>query len=183
MKAMIKDFNLIKAAMDCGASNAAIIGVRDIPFRPEFRDMCEMNSCGKFGRCWMCPPDVGPIDAMIEQAKGYKNALVFQSIGLLEDSFDIEGMQQAAKYHNSVLKAFRDEYGAALNEPLFLGAGACQMCEECTRLSGAPCCSPELAVASLEAYGIAVSELAELCDIKYANGANTVTYFAAVLYN
>lgn len=35
------------------------------------------------------------------------------------------------------------------------------------------------AVSSLEAYGVAVYELANLSGMKYINGPNTVTYFGA----
>ena len=37
-------------------------------------------------------------------------------------------------------------------------------------------------MASLETYGIAVSELAALAGMNYINGSDTVTYFGAVLY-
>ncbi|MBM3710008.1 MAG: DUF2284 domain-containing protein, partial [Actinobacteria bacterium] len=36
---------------------------------------------------------------------------------------------------------------------------------------------------SLEAYCMNVSTLAELCNMKYINGQNTVTYFGAFLFN
>lgn len=45
-----------------------------------------------------------------------------------------------------------------------------------------PCRFPDRAMASLEAYGVAVSELAEACGMKYINGQSTVTYFGAFLY-
>ncbi len=176
------DSLLLGAALRYGATRAAIAAVADIPFRAEFREMCAMNTCGKFGRCWMCPPDVGPIDRMIEQAKTYKKALVFQTVSPLEDSFDIEGMERAAHRHNKILRVLRAESGAAYSETLFMGAGACHGCRHCARAGGLPCRRPPEAVASLEAYGIAVSELALLCGMPYHGGANTVTYFAAVLH-
>jgi len=42
---------------------------------------------------------------------------------------------------------------------------------------------PDRAMPSLEAYGINVSLLAKTSGMKYINGANTVTYFGAVLFN
>ena len=48
---------------------------------------------------------------------------------------------------------------------------------------GQPCRHPEDALPSLEAYGVNVSKLAAACGMKYVNGANTVTYFAGVLFD
>ena len=42
------------------------------------------------------------------------------------------------------------------------------------------CVSPDDAIASLEAHGIFVSNLAQSSDMKYINGKNTVTYFGAI---
>ncbi|MBM3708346.1 MAG: DUF2284 domain-containing protein, partial [Actinobacteria bacterium] len=38
-------------------------------------------------------------------------------------------------------------------------------------------------ISSLEAYCMNVSTLAGLCNMKYINGQNTVTYFGAFLFN
>lgn len=173
---------IIDVAKKHGARDAAIISVDKINFRTEFRHACEQNSCGKYGRCWMCPPDVGNIEDLIEQAKKYNYVFVYQSIGELEDSYDIEGMEAAAKYHNYLTTKLREKLDYELSHPLVLGAGACHVCPVCTKIENKPCRFPHKAIASLEAYGIAVSELAESCGLKYINGINTVTYFGAFLY-
>jgi predicted metal-binding protein len=165
-----------------GAANAGVIPVDAIPFQAGFRTLCEMNACGQYGRCWMCPPDMGPIEALIEQAQNHASALVFQTIGQLEDSFDIEGMESAAQHHNRVTRAIADALAPLGDNPLVLGAGACRMCAACARTVGAACTHPHRALSSLEAYGIAVSELAPLCGMHYTNGPNTVTYFGAILH-
>ncbi len=178
---MVDEKKLFAAANARGA-NAAMAKVSDIPFRKEFRAACEANACGRYGKSYTCPPDVGPIDELIERAKGYENAFVFQTIGELEDSFDIEGMEEAGKVHKSVTLGLRDELAGELGDFIALGAGSCQVCGECTKPTGEPCRFPDKAMASLEAYGIAVSELAASCGLKYINGSNTVTYFGAFLY-
>ena len=174
---------LIDLAETQGATGAAVIEVARIPFRREFRAACEQNTCGRFGTNWMCTPDVGDIDEMIARAKGYRHAFVFQYIGALEDSYDIEGMQEAARRHNEIAQALTPAVEEAVGEVLKLGAGGCPVCERCTRLDNIPCRHPDKAMASLESYGIAVSELAPLCGLKYINGQNTVTYFGGFLYN
>jgi len=66
---------------------------------------------------------------------------------------------------------------------LHLGAGGCGVCKTCAKRTNEPCRYPKLAMASLEAYGINVSRLAAAAEMKYTNGANTVTYFGAVLFS
>ena len=41
---------------------------------------------------------------------------------------------------------------------------------------------PEKALSSLEAYGIDVYQTTKDTDLKYINGADTVTYFGIVLF-
>lgn len=173
---------LMKVALDAGATNVGMTKVSDIVFDREFRDACAQNVCGKYGTCWMCPPDVGNIDEMIAHAKEYDEMMVFQSIGLLEDSFDFEGMGAAAVRHNQLTLAVAARAFDVVQNPLILGAGACHICPRCTKLDERPCAHPNKAIPSLEAYGIAVSELAAACGLAYINGVNTVTYFGGVLF-
>ena len=153
-----------------------------IVFRREFRDACAQNRCGKFGKNWMCPPDAGDIDEMIARAKRYGGAVVFQTIGALEDSYDVEGMHEAAKKHSAMMQALAARLGDIAKDYLILGAGGCNICARCAKMDDLPCVHPDQAIASLEAYGIAVSELAAACSLNYSNGANTVTFFGGILY-
>ena len=92
------------------------IGVDRLFFDPAFRELCRANSWGGYGRCWACPPDAGDIRQLIEEAKSCGRAIVFQTVASLEDSYDFEGMTQAAHDHNvlaSRLPAWAGEQGAA----------------------------------------------------------------------
>ncbi len=173
---------LVDAALACGADGAAVIDAGKIPYRRKFRLACEQNACGQYGRNWMCPPDVGGIDALIASTQVYGRALVFNTVSPLEDSFDFAGMMEAEKRHTElglrIAKRVLPLPGGALR----LGAGACLLCAQCAKIDGAPCRRPDDAVSSLEAYGVAVSELAPLCGMNYINGENTVTFFGAILF-
>ncbi len=171
---------LIDRALRCGATAAALTDVSAVRFDAAFRDACAQNRCGYYGKCWTCPPDVGAIDALMARAQQYTRVLVFQTVGQLEDSFDIEGMAAAATAHNAVTLAFAGTLGDLPG--LLLGAGSCRVCERCTKPDGLPCRHPDRAIPSLESYGIAVSELAAACGLKYINGADTVTFFGALLF-
>lgn len=167
-----------------GAFKAAVIRVDEIELDKSFRDLCTSNACGLYGQCWMCPPAVGDIDRLMEEVRAYDYALVYQTVGKLEDSYDFEGMMRAKKESYklalSVRKAFEERHIAKV---LSLGAGGCGVCEVCAKRTNEPCRHPDLAMSSLEAYGIHVSHLATAAGMNYTNGINTVTYFGIVLFS
>lgn len=175
---------LTDTLLSLGAYKAALIDAAAIETDVRFRAMCESNACGLYGKCWTCPPDVGNIDELMAELGGYRYALVYQTVSELEDSFDIEGMFEARKTFNSIVMRVRKLFAEQnIKDALHLGAGGCGVCESCAKRTDEPCRSPELATASLEAYGVNVSKLASSAQMKYINGADTVTYFGAVFFN
>lgn len=176
---------LVSRVIKEGAAHAAVIGVAEIELDPAFRGMCESNVCGNFGKCWMCPPDVGTIEELMEQLRGYNYALVYQTIGELADSYDFEGMMEAGWQHNQLTSRLTRLFQAdadAFSAVLHLGAGGCRLCPVCAKKDNLPCRHPEEALSSLEAYGVNVSRLAAACEMNYINGKDTVTYFGAVFF-
>ncbi|MBQ8684041.1 MAG: DUF2284 domain-containing protein [Clostridia bacterium] len=174
---------LMQVVLACGAAKATVIPAAKIECDTVFRDICSSNACGLYGKCWMCPPDIGDITRLMDEVRGYAYALVYQTVSDIEDSFDIEGMLDARKQFHEIEKRVRrglDAYTFA--KVLHLGAGGCGVCETCSKVNDEPCRYPELAISSLEAYGIHVSKLATASDMRYINGENTVTYFGAVLF-
>ena len=119
----------------------------------------------------------------MNEAQSYQKALVYQTVGTLEDSYDFEGMMEAARLHNELSRALAKWFATLpFAKKLHLGAGGCHMCGVCAKRTNEPCRHPELAMPSLETYGINVSELAASSGMKYINGQNTVTYFGALLF-
>ena len=173
---------LISLALAKGADKAGVVDMADVVFDRAFRDTCRTNVCGQYGKNWACPPDVGEIDELMANAKRFSKMLVFQTIRPLEDSYDFEGMQEAAALHRALVVELYRLFREQEPDGLMLSAGGCNYCERCTRKDDLPCCAPENALASLEAYGVNVSELAAAAGMKYINGQNTVTYFGAFLY-
>ena len=175
---------LIQKTLDLGAYKASVIETKDIVLDRAFRAMCESNSCGMYGKCYMCPPDVGDIDELMREVGNYDYALVYQTVTELEDSFDFEGMIEAKKKTYPLAQSLRNVFADMnVTKVLHLGAGGCGVCEHCAKRTGEPCRFPEKAMPSLEAYGVNVSELAKAAGMKYINGQNTVTYFGAVLFS
>ena len=174
---------LIDLALRLGATKAGVISVGELVFDPVFREICASNACGQYGKCWTCPPDAGEINDLMAEAKGFSYALVYQTVTELEDSYDYEGMMEAGNTHNRLAQDLRKEFPTEeVGRALHLGAGGCRLCKVCAKKTNRPCRFPDLAMKSLEAYGIHVSKMAEAADIKYINGQDTVTYFGAVLF-
>ena len=158
----------------------ALMTSEEICFDPEVRQACERNYCGKYGKCWTCPPGVGEPEALKAEILTYKNVFLFTTKHDIEDSFDVEGMADAHKRHDEVTR--RLFYLCARNGAKLLAAGGCSLCEKCS-YPDAPCRQPDKALTSVEACGINVMETSRRAGINYINGANTVTYFTAVLFN
>lgn len=166
-----------------GAADARVIDTGKIPFDPKLRSYCAANACGSYGRNYACPPHVGEPDELIARAKSYRRALLFQTVGELEDSFDIEGINRAGQRHKEVCAAIFDRIVPQLGWHMVLTAGGCGKCKTCAAVTGEPCRFPDQAVSSLEAYCMNVSQLCGKCGMKYINGANTVTFFAMCLFD
>lgn len=171
---------LLAIPLAAGADHARLLSVAELNFDPMFRDVCASNACGHYGRCYMCPPDVGEIGDLIEEAQGYDRVLLYQLISTLEDSFDYEGMVAAAERLNACAQRIAEVMGRG-EGLLHLSSGGCRVCERCAKQSGLPCTYPDKAMASLEAYGINVHAAAKAAGLRYTNGQNTVTFFGAVL--
>lgn len=174
---------LVALAMEQGAHRVGCVSTCEVRFEPAYRKLCESNACGNYGKNWMCPPYAGEVEALIVQAKQFPSAVVYQTVWEIEDSYDFEGMMLGGRQHNELARRLGEAYAKLpLAKTLHLGAGGCQVCEECAKRREEPCRHPSQAMPSLETYGIAVAELAALAGMPYMHGPNTVTYFGAYFY-
>ena len=130
----------------------------------------------------MCPPDIGPVEVLMDKVRGYDRALLYQTVAQLEDSFDFEGMTEGGKQHAQVSQAIHKELPSRLQEFLHLAGGGCLLCERCAKEENLPCRYPERALGSLSAYGVDVYNTTLSTSLKYINGQNTVTYFGMILF-
>ena len=122
-----------------GAKAAALIAVEEISFDTAFRSMCASNACGNYGRSYMCSPDIGEIEALIAEAKGYTYAIVYQTVGLLEDSYDFEGMMDGAgQRHNDLAQKVRELFEKSCGKKPPSGAGGCRLCPVCGKKTEGP---------------------------------------------
>lgn len=180
----MKHNELVSLALECGATKATVLDTESIVLSESFRDICAANQCGVYGKCWMCPPDVGDIKELMARVRRYKNALIFQTVTPLEDSFDFENMAKAGQGINELCFTMRRRLADMLGDDwLILGAGGCRACRRCSKLDGLPCRKPDEALMSLESCGFDVYNTVKDTQLKYTNGQNTVTFFGALLFN
>ena len=108
---------------------------------------------------------------------------VLQLVSSLEDNFDIEGMQKAAKDFHALSYRLQDALRPVLGPAaLFLPSGGCGLCATCARKTNEPCRHPDRAQTSLEACCVDVYQTTKGTELKYINGTDTVTYFGLVLF-
>ena len=176
---------IIDDMKNLGISAAAYFAVSedDFKFDARFRELCKNNTCGSYGRNYMCPPAIGSFEDCTREILRFKHALIIETIYPLEDSFDYEGMRDGGRVHAKNVNKVWEYIKANIdyNELKVLGAGGCSVCAKCGILDNVPCRFPDKAVSSVEGHAIDVAHLTETHGLNYINGENTVTYVALYL--
>lgn len=171
---------LLKLAENCGFDHFGMLNVSALEFNPAVREMCSAGKCGMYGKCWTCPPGCGTLEESAEKAARYQRGVLLQTTGQLEDEFDVETMMDAEKVQKERFLAFVSALRDVYPDCLPMSSGACTMCPTCT-YPDAPCRAPQLAIPSMEAYGLVVSKTCEDSGMKYYYGPATITYSGCVL--
>ena len=175
--------NLAEEIKSMGISAAAVFPVADIKFDDIFRKLCKDNLCGRYGKNYKCPPQIGEPEDLKNEVLGYEDAILIQTIYPLEDSYDFEGMGEGGRIHRENIDKTREYIKAKLDfgKMLALGAGGCELCEKCGAEEGSPCRFPDRAISSVEGYCMNVADMTNSHGLKYINGENTVSYVAVFL--
>lgn len=171
---------LKKLALDCGFSHVGDLDADTIEVRTEVRNACAKNICQAYGKNWVCPPACGTLEECGAKIHQYKRGLILQSTGELEDSFDLEGMEELGINHKKAFDSFADQLRAMFPDSLILGDGACTRCKECT-YPDAPCRFPLKQSSAMEAFGMLVSDVCLKNNIPYYYGPGTLTLVGCVL--
>ena len=175
------------AQLAAGVAHLPLNQIAEVPkeklvFSEEVRRMCERNDCGSYAKNWMCPPGIGPVAEWKERMLRYSTAVLFNHVGRIEDSFDIESMMEAGKTFGGIVREIKGILDGAGADYLLFGAGGCSLCPVCS-YPQAPCRRPGEAIPSVEACGRFIAKLAGPCGFRYINGQNTVTHFGLVMLN
>jgi uncharacterized 2Fe-2S/4Fe-4S cluster protein (DUF4445 family)/predicted metal-binding protein len=163
------------AALDLGEAGEA----RLVPAQ-WVRDTCADGTCQQYGRNWMCPPACPALDVLARRFGGYRRGVVVQSVGQMEDPFDIDAIAETQRRQKRQFTRLVAGLQSAHPRQWPLGVGTCELCAACT-YPDEPCRLPGLAHTSMEAAGLVVSEVCELAGIPYHHGPCTITYTSCIL--
>ena len=170
---------LLKDAIEAGFSEAMPLDISTLELRDDVRAMCADNKCGQYGINWTCPPNCGALDELKGGISAYKQGIIVQTFGELEDEFDYETTMEIFEKHQKTMMKFAKQLSASNSQVLALGAGACKVCKTCNYPE--PCRSPKSKISSMEAYGMLVSDICKKNGVEYYHGKNTQTFVGCYL--
>lgn len=171
---------IFDAASEIGFTHAVPMDPKTLELKPEVRQMCKSNTCGEYGKRWSCPPGCGSLELCQEKIASYRCGILVQTVGVLEDELDGEGMMEAERVHKEHFLTLYDLLREQFPRVLALGAGCCTWCKSCT-YPHAPCRFPEKQTASMEAYGILVLEACRANSLAYYYGRRMIAYTGCFL--
>lgn len=177
------EFNLEELRIEgqeAGFTEVNELSVSTIVLMQEVRDMCAANTCGQYGVKWSCPPGCGTLEECEEKVRKYTKGLIVQTVGQLEDSMDYETMVETEQAHKKNFMTYLEILKAKYPNLLPINAGCCTNCITCT-YPDEPCRFPDKAMASMEAYGMLVSQVCTDNGVKYNYGPNTLAYTSCYL--
>lgn len=177
---MMEYAELAKLAEAAGFTAWTPLDVSTIELKPEVRDMCATNTCGRYDKCWSCPPGCGTLEQCAENLRRFGHGILVQTSGEIEDGFDFEAIMEIEQAHKAHFEAMYAEL-RKLNTPvLAIGAGSCNQCAKCT-YPDAPCRFPDRMVSSMEAYGMLVLEVCKRNGLQYYYGSDHMAYTSCFL--
>ena len=101
---------LEQMGMEQGFSHVVLLDCDTIELKPEVRQMCASGSCHKYDKCWSCPPGCGSLEECEARVRQYKNGIIVQTVGELEDSLDGEGMMETEARHKNYFSEYDLQY-------------------------------------------------------------------------
>lgn len=170
----------LEAAKARGFESVAVLDMSTLKSKPEVRDMCTVNKCASYGKKWGCPPGCGSIEQCQEMMGGYTMGILVQTVGELEDSWDFEGIAQAAATHKERFESLCDSMRQWGEKILPMSAGGCDLCEECAYPE--PCRNPERISYSVSAFGLLVNEVCKDNGVTYYYGSDRMAFTALLLF-
>lgn len=166
---------IIKEAKNFGFNEAAYLNVSTIKLMDEVRAMCKENKCHKYNTNWSCPPGVGTLEEGRKKLEKYSKGIIVQTVGEIEDSLDFKNMMEIEKIHKKNFMKFYEVLKKEYKNTMAFGSGCCTICDKCT-YPDSPCRFPKKCIHSMESYGMLVSDICKLNNIKYYYGPNKIAY-------
>ena len=170
----------INRALELGFTHAAALDISTLTPRRDVRDMCAADQCGAYGKNWTCPPHCGSLEVCRAKIQSCRRGILLQTVGTTEKIIDTKAYRRTEEKHLELFHRFcemlREEYPHSLG----VGAGGCRICKTCSWPD--PWRFPEKAWASMEGYGLFVTQVCRDNGLPYHHGERTITYTACVLF-
>ena len=115
---------LKKLGEEAGFTHVAALDCSTIKLLPEVRQMCASNTCHMYGKNWHCPPGCGTLEECEARVRSYRQGILVQTVGELEDSMDGEGMMEAEKAHKEHFFALEEKLRSQYPKMLTLPAAS-----------------------------------------------------------
>lgn len=170
----------IEQAKELGFSVAAPLDIATLKPRQDVREMCAGDRCRAYGKNWSCPPYCGTLEECAIRMTEYSCGILLQTVGQLEKSIDTKAYRRTEERHLELFNRFAQQVRREAPGALCLGSGGCRICKSCAWPEA--CRFPDRACASMEAYGLFVTQVCRDNGVKYHYGEKTVTYTACVLF-
>lgn len=171
---------LEKLGKESGFTHIAPLDCSTIKLLPDVRQMCASNTCHRYGKNWCCPPGCGTLEECEEKVRKFTHGILVQTVGELEDSLDGEGMMETEAAHKEHFFAMEEALRSLYPGLLPIGAGSCTRCTTCTYPDN-PCRFPDKTFASMEAYGMLVTQVCQDNNLPYYYGSCTIAYTSCFL--
>lgn len=163
-----------------GFTHVASLDCSTIELMPEVRQMCEADTCHMYGKNWSCPPGCGTLEECRERIERYRKGIIVQTVGILEDALDGEGMMETESAHKKNFYSMEKELRRKWPQMLAIGSGCCTKCAKCA-CPDSECRFPEEAFSSMEAYGMLVTQVCKANGLAYYYGPCTIAYTSCYL--
>lgn len=170
----------VEEAQALGFETVATLDMKTLISKPEVRDMCTVNKCASYDKKWGCPPGCGTIEQCQEMMECYTMGVLIQTVGDLEDSWDFEGIAEAAGTHKRRFDALCSSMRGTGEKILPMSAGGCDLCEECAYPE--PCRNPERISYSVSAFGLLVNEVCRDNGVTYYYGSDKMAFTGMILF-
>ena len=159
----------------------AYLKTEEIPFLERVRQVCRQE-CPRYGTSWSCPPAVGTVEECRERCGHYPDAFVFSTIAEVMDITNMEETLATRQGHEEITRQVAAVFRKHFGQVIVLSTDSCDICEACA-YPGEACRHPDKMFPCVESYGILVTDLADMGEMEFMNGANVVTWFSVIFYD
>ncbi len=169
-----------KTAGQLGFEVIAPLDVRALEPRRDIRAMCALNLCGKYGKCWTCPPVCGDFDTCTRRLKEFSRGILVQTVVEKEAAVTAPERNRAQQTHRRRFAALCREIYPEYPQALCLSGEGCRICESCAWPE--PCVHPEACCHCATGFGLLGSQLRRCAGLDPQPGDRFLVFTGCILF-